>query len=107
MDNNKIVNQLCKAHYVISTAEHRMASIAYLSPEISVILATTQDFFFLNVALGSGLLVCYREGQQSPFHYHGHCLLKLAATGVSLSIKLHRGTIDPPLAIADWPRGGD
>lgn len=64
MDNNKIVNQLCKAHYVISTAEHRMASIAYLSPEISVILATTQDFFLKMLLLAVVCLFVTEKGNK-------------------------------------------
>lgn len=62
-------------------------------------------FFFLRVALGRGMLICYWEGQQKSFCI---CLLlRLAATGSSLSIKFQVGTIDPPLPRADWPRGSE
>lgn len=62
---------------------------------------------FFNAALGSGLLVCDRGGQGRAFNSHSHLPLRLADFGGSSSINLYPSTIDPPLAIADWPKDGN
>ena len=107
MDNNKNVNQLCYAYYVISTAAHSMTSIVYLSPEISVSPATTlQDFFFKCCSWQWFACLLQRRATKS-FPSPQPPSAEISSHWGSLSIKLHAGTIDPPLAIADWPRGGD